>query len=73
MDIANKDRFPHLYQLSKLGHFHPWERSEEYEKYLEEYNRELNNEYEIILWTSINRIKCGNNTTIHKIKKDECT
>lgn len=65
MTIYNKNRFPHLYQLDKLGHFHPWERSEEYEKYLEENNRDLNDEYEIILLDSFDRGKHGGNKGIH--------
>lgn len=63
MDIANKNRFPHIYQLGKLG----GDRSAEGEKYHEEHSKELSKEYAEIMKTVVVREKFGGNRLIHGI------
>ena len=63
MDIANKNRFPHIYQLGKLG----GDRSAEGEKYQEEHSEELSKEYAEIMKTVVVREKFGGNRLIHGI------
>jgi hypothetical protein len=45
MDIANKNRFPHIYQLEKLG----GDKSPKGEEYYEEHNKELQMEFTEIM------------------------
>jgi len=61
MDVANKDRFPHIYALKKLG----GDRSPEGEKYYEEHNRELQMEFSVIMENILDRNNLGDNKKIH--------
>ena len=63
MDIANKNRFPHIYQLGKLG----GDKSAEGEAYYEEHETELSKEYAEIMRTVIVRDNFGSNRIIHGI------
>ena len=42
MNVENKDRFPHHYQINKLGGFD----TEKGKEYFEKYEKELNAEYD---------------------------
>jgi hypothetical protein len=61
MDIANKDRFPHIYGLDKLG----GERTADGEKYYEEHEKELEKEFSEIMRNVLDRDKFGGNKEIH--------
>jgi hypothetical protein len=61
MDVANKDRFPHIYALKKLG----GDRSPEGEKYYEEHNMELQMEFSVIMENILDRGNLGDNKKIH--------
>ena len=61
MDIANKDRFPHIYQLEKLG----GDKSPKGEKYYEEHDKELSDEFSEIMRNVVDRDKFGNHKKIH--------
>lgn len=65
MDIANKNRFPHIYQLGKLG----GDRSAEGEKFHEEHSEELSKEYAEIMKTVVVRDNFGGNKKIHEKEK----
>ena len=65
MDIANKDRFPHIYQLGKLG----GDKSAEGEAYYEEHETELSKEYAEIMKTVVVRDNFGGNKKIHEKEK----
>jgi hypothetical protein len=65
MDIANKNRFPHIYQLGKLG----GDKSAEGEQYHEEHSEELSKEYSEIMKTVVVRDKFGGNRIIHEKEK----
>ena len=53
MDIANKDRFPHIYGLDKLG----GERTALGEEYFEDHEKELEKEFTEIMAKTIFRFK----------------
>ena len=61
MDIANKDRFPHIYALKKLGAV----KSPEGEKYYEDHEKELEKEFTEIMRNVLDRDKFGGNKEIH--------
>lgn len=61
MDIANKDRFPHIYGLDKLG----GEKTADGEKYYEEHEKELEKEFSEIMRNVLDRDKFGGNKEIH--------
>jgi hypothetical protein len=61
MDIANKNRFPHIYQLEKLG----GDKSPKGEKYYEEHDKELEKEFTEIMRNVLDRDKFGGNKEIH--------
>jgi hypothetical protein len=61
MDIANKDRFPHIYGLKKLG----GDKSASGEKYYEEHEKELEKEFTEIMRNVLDRDKFGGNKEIH--------
>jgi hypothetical protein len=61
MDIANKDRFPHIYGLDKLG----GEKSADGEKYYEEHEKELEKEFSEIMNCVTERFRFGDNKKIH--------
>ena len=61
MDIANKDRFPHIYALKKLGAV----KSPDGEKYYEEHDKELSDEFSEIMRNVVDRDKFGNHKKIH--------
>jgi hypothetical protein len=61
MDIANKDRFPHIYQLEKLG----GDKSVDGEKYYEEHEGELELEFTEIMRNVLDRDNLGDNKKIH--------
>jgi hypothetical protein len=61
MDIANKDRFPHIYQLDKLG----GDKSADGEKYYEDHEKELEKEFTEIMRNVLDRDKFGGNKEIH--------
>jgi hypothetical protein len=61
MDIANKDRFPHIYGLKKLG----GDKSASGEKYYEDHEKELEKEYSEIMRNVVDRDKFGNHKKIH--------
>jgi hypothetical protein len=65
MDIANKNRFPHIYQLGKLG----GDKSAEGEAYYEEHETELSKEYAEIMKTVVVRDNFGGNKKIHEKEK----
>ena len=65
--VANKDRFPHIHALDKLG----GEKSAGGEKYYEEHEKELSDEFASIMRTLINREKFGDNKKIHGIDEKE--
>ena len=61
MDIANKDRFPHIYGLNKLG----GDKSASGEKYYEDHEKELEKEFTEIMRNVLDRDKFGGNKEIH--------
>jgi len=61
MDIANKDRFPYIYGLKKLG----GDKSASGEKYYEDHDKELEKEFNEIMATVIVRDNFGGNKEIH--------
>ena len=61
MDIANKNRFPHIYQLDKLG----GDKSVDGEKYYEDHEKELEKEFTEIMRNVLDRDKFGGNKEIH--------
>ena len=61
MDIANKNRFPRIYQLEKLG----GDKSPKGEKYYEEHEKELSDEFSEIMRNVVDRDKFGNHKKIH--------
>ena len=61
MDIANKDRFPHIYGLKKLG----GEKSALGEAYYEDHEKELEKEFSEIMATVLVRDNFGGNKKIH--------
>ena len=61
MDIANKDRFPHIYGLELSG----GEKSAGGEKYYEEHDKELSDEFSEIMRNVVDRDKFGNHKKIH--------
>jgi hypothetical protein len=61
MDIANKNRFPHIYQLEKLG----GDKSASGEKYYEDHEKELEKEFTEIMRNVLDRDKFGGNKEIH--------
>ena len=63
MDIANKDRFPHIFALDKLG----GEKSAKGEEYYEEHEKELEREFSEIMRNVLDRDKFGGNKEIHGI------
>ena len=67
MDIANKNRFPHIYQLKKLG----GDKSADGEKYYEEHDKELEIEFTEIMRNVLDRDIFGDNKKIHNEKEKE--
>jgi len=63
MDIANKDRFPHIYALDFLG----GEKSALGEAYYEDHEKELEKEFSEIMETVLVRDNFGGNKVIHCI------
>ena len=63
MDISNKDRFPHLFALDKLG----GDKAADGEKYYEEHEKELEKEFAEIMRNVIHRDKFGDSKKIHGI------
>ena len=63
----NKDRFPHLYELDKLGGVD----SKMGVKYYNEHSDELQNEYSKIMHDVVVRNKFGDNKNIHGTNKKE--
>ena len=61
MDIANKDRFPHIFGLDKLG----GEKTADGEKYYEDHEKELEKEFSEIMLNVVIREKFGDNKKIH--------
>jgi len=61
MDIANKDRFPHIYALDFLG----GEKSVKGEEYYEEHEKELQMEFTEIMQNILDRDNLGDNKKIH--------
>jgi hypothetical protein len=61
MDIANKDRFPHIYALDFLG----GDKSALGEAYYEDHEKELEKEFSEIMRTVIVRDNFGGNKKIH--------
>jgi hypothetical protein len=61
MDIANKDRFPHIFALDKLG----GDKTALGEAYYEDHDKELEKEFSEIMRTVIVRDTFGDNKKIH--------
>ena len=61
MDIANKDRFPHIYGLKKLG----GDKSASGEKYYEDHEKELEKEFSEIMGNVLVRVNFGGNKKIN--------
>jgi hypothetical protein len=61
MNVSNKDRFPHVYALKKLGGY----KSADGEKYHEEHSKELQIELDEIMENILDRDKFGGNKKIH--------
>jgi hypothetical protein len=61
MDIANNNRFPHIYALEKLG----GDKSANGEKYYEEHEKELEMEFTEIMRNVLDRYNLGDNKKIH--------
>jgi hypothetical protein len=69
MNVVNKDRFPHHYQIKKLGGFD----TEKGEEYFEKYEKELNAEYDFYWNESIERFRFGGTKIAHEINENEHT
>ena len=65
MDIANKDRFSHIYALDFLG----GEKTALGEEYFEDHEKELEKEFTEIMATVLVRDKFGGNEKIHEKEK----
>jgi len=63
MDIANKDRFPHIFALDKLG----GDKSALGEAYYENHEKELEKEFTEIMKNVIVRDNFGGSKKIHGI------
>jgi hypothetical protein len=63
MDIANKDRFPHIYALDFLG----GDKSALGEAYYEDHEKELEKEFSEIMKNVIVRDNFGGSKKIHGI------
>lgn len=63
MDISNKDKFPHIFGLDKLG----GEKTADGEKYYEDHEKELEKEFSEIMLNVVIREKFGDNKKIHGI------
>lgn len=63
MDIANKDRFPHIFALDKLG----GDKSALGEAYYEDHEKELEKEFSEIMLNVITRDNFGGSKKIHGI------
>jgi hypothetical protein len=63
MDIANKDRFPHIFALDKLG----GDKSALGEAYYEDHEKELEKEFSEIMLNVIARDNFGGSKKIHGI------
>ena len=63
MDIANKDRFPHIFALDKLG----GDKSALGEAYYEDHEKELEKEFTEIMKNVIVRDNFGGSKKIHGI------
>lgn len=63
MDIANKDRFPHIFALDKLG----GDKTANGGKYYEEHEKELEKEFAEIMRNVLVRDKFGDSKKIHGI------
>ncbi len=61
MNISNKDRFPHIRQLKRLG----GDKSADGEKYYEDHEKELEKEFTEIMRNVLDRDKFGGNKEIH--------
>jgi len=61
MTVANKNRFPHIYALEKLG----GDKSPKGEKYYEEHEKELEQEFTEIMRNILDRDNLGDNKKIH--------
>ena len=61
MTIANKDKYPHIYALGKLG----GDKSADGEKYYEEHDKELEMEFTEIMQNILDRDNLGDNKKIH--------
>lgn len=61
MTIANKDKYPHIYALEKLG----GDKSPKGEKYYEEHEKELEQEFTEIMRNILDRDNLGDNKKIH--------
>ena len=67
MDIANKDRFPHIHALELSG----GDKSAGGEKYYEEHHMELEKEFTEIMRNLSDRDNYGGNKDIHGINEKE--
>jgi hypothetical protein len=59
--IGNPNRFPHIYALEKLG----GDKSPKGEKYYEEHEKELEQEFTEIMRNILDRDNLGDNKKIH--------
>ena len=59
--VANKDRFPNIFALEKLG----GDKSASGEKYYEDHEKELEKEFTEIMRNVLDRDKFGGNKEIH--------
>ena len=59
--IGNPNRFPHIFALDKLG----CDRSPDGEKYYEEHEKELSDEFSEIMRNVVDRDKFGSHKEIH--------
>lgn len=59
--IGNTNRFPHIYALDKLG----GDKSPKGEKYYEEHEKELEQEFTEIMRNILDRDNLGDNKKIH--------
>ena len=67
MNISNKDRFPHIRQLKRLG----GDKSADGEKYYEDHEKELSKEYKEIMDIVVAMEMMGENKIIHGINEKE--
>ena len=63
INIVNKDKFPHIYGLQKFG----GQLTPEGEKYYEEHEEELKDEYELLMHSLGERFNIGDNKSVHGI------